>query len=97
MEMPVCPISSSISLSGVLMRLASVANVLDRMQELQKLWDDALVDAAKANAAKENTAEDGGVQEQARRKYWRPELNEDEWNLLNRRMEKRTRQRQTIS
>ena len=83
-----CPISSSISLSGVLMRLASVANVLDRMQELQKLWDDALVDAAKANAAKENTAEDGGVQEQARRKYWRPELNEDEWNLLNRRMEK---------
>ena len=88
MEMSVCPISSSISLSGVLMRLASVANVLDRMQELQKLWDDALVDAAKANAAKENTAEDGGVQEQARRKYWRPELNEDEWNLLNRRMEK---------
>lgn len=39
--------------------------MLDRMVELQKLWDDALVDAAKANAAKENTAGDGGAQERA--------------------------------
>lgn len=61
--------------------------MLDRMDALQRLWDNALVDAAKANAAKENTAVDGGVQEQARGKYWRPELNADEWNLLNRRME----------
>lgn len=36
--------------------------MLDRMVELQRLWDDALVDAAKANAAKENSAWDGGVQ-----------------------------------
>ena len=40
--------------------------MLDRMVELQKLWDDALVDAAKVKAAKENTAGDGSVQEQAR-------------------------------
>lgn len=39
--------------------------MLDRMVELQKLWDDALVDAAKTRAAKENTAGDGSVQEQA--------------------------------
>ena len=32
--------------------------MLDRMVELQKIWDDALVDAAKANAAKENAAGD---------------------------------------
>ena len=61
--------------------------MLDRMAELQKLWDDALVDAARTKAAKENTAGSGGVQEQARGKYWRPELNADEWTLLNRRME----------
>ena len=61
--------------------------MLDRMAELQKLWDDALVDAAKTNAAKENTADHGGVQEQARGKCWRPELNADEWTLLNWRME----------
>lgn len=62
--------------------------MLDRMVELQKLWDDALVDAAKANAANENTAGDGGVQESSRGKYWRPDLNQQEWSLLNRRMEK---------
>lgn len=39
--------------------------MLDRMVELQKLWDDALVDAATVKAAKENTAGMGGVQEQA--------------------------------
>lgn len=32
--------------------------MLDRMVELQKLWDDALVDAAKVKAAKENAAGD---------------------------------------
>lgn len=32
--------------------------MLDRMVELQKLWDDALVDAAKTKAAKENAAGD---------------------------------------
>lgn len=41
--------------------------MLDRMQELQKIWDDALVDAAKTKAAKENTAWDGGVQHSERK------------------------------
>lgn len=51
--------------------------MLDRMQELQKLWDDALVDAAKTKAAKENTAGDGSVQEQARQAYENKNLAED--------------------
>lgn len=51
--------------------------MLDRMVELQRLWDDALVDAAKANAANENTAGDGGVQEQARQAYENKNLAED--------------------
>lgn len=48
--------------------------MLDRMVELQKLWDDALVDAAKANAAKENTAGDGSV---PRKAYENKNLAED--------------------
>lgn len=51
--------------------------MLDRMQELQKLWDDALVDAANVKAAKENTAGDGSVQEQARQAYENKNLAED--------------------
>ena len=51
--------------------------MLDRMVELQKLWDDALVDAVKTRAAKENTAGDGGVQEQARQAYENKNLAED--------------------
>ena len=83
-----CPISSGISLSGVLTRLASVANVLDRMQELQKLWDDALVDVAKTRARRTGEIASNGVQESSRGKYWRPDLNQQEWSLLNQRMEK---------
>lgn len=51
--------------------------MLDRMVELQKIWDDALVDAAKTKAAKENTAGGGGVQEQARQAYENKNLAED--------------------
>lgn len=51
--------------------------MLDRMVELQKLWDDALVDAAKTKAAKENTTGDGSVQEQARQAYENKNLAED--------------------
>lgn len=88
MEMSVCPISSSISFSGALMRLASVANVLDRMQELQKLWDDALVDAARTKAGNNGDTASGSTQESSLGKYWQPDLNQQEWSLLNRRMEK---------
>ncbi len=62
--------------------------MLDRMVELQKLWDDALVDAAKVNAGRAGEIASNGVQESSRGKYWRPDLNQQEWSLLNRRMEK---------
>jgi hypothetical protein len=62
--------------------------MLDRMVELQKLWDDALVDAAKVKAGRAGEIASNGVQESPRGKYWRPDLNQQEWSLLNRRMEK---------
>lgn len=62
--------------------------MLDRMVELQKIWDDALVDAAKVNAGRAGEIASNGVQESSRGKYWRPDLNQQEWSLLNRRMEK---------
>lgn len=62
--------------------------MLDRMQELQKLWDDALVDAAKTKAGNNGNPASGNTQESSRGKYWRPDLNQQEWSLLNRRMEK---------
>lgn len=43
--------------------------MLDRMVELQKLWDDALVDAAKTRAAKENAADHGDVQHSIREEF----------------------------
>lgn len=43
--------------------------MLDRMVELQKIWDDALVDAAKTRAAKENTADHGDVQHSIREEF----------------------------
>lgn len=62
--------------------------MLDRMVELQKIWDDALVDAAKVNAGRAGEIASNGVQESSRGKYWRPDLNQQEWSLLNRRMGK---------
>lgn len=62
--------------------------MLDRMVELQKIWDDALVDAAKVNAGRAGEIASNGVQESSRGKYWRPDLNQQEWSLLNRQMEK---------
>ena len=43
--------------------------MLDRMVELQKIWDDALVDAAKTRTAKENTADHGDVQHSIREEF----------------------------
>lgn len=62
--------------------------MLDRMVELQKLWDDALVDAAKTKAGNNGDTASGRTQESSRGKYLRPDLNQQEWSLLNRRMEK---------
>ena len=61
------------------------------LEELQQRWDDALVGASrnlqrsKAEAANK-AAESDGEKASVRGKYWRPNLNRSEWNLLNRRM-----------
>ena len=62
--------------------------MLDRMVELQKLWDDALVDAAKTRAGNDGDTASGRTQKSSRGKYLRPDLNQQEWSLLNRQMEK---------
>ena len=62
--------------------------MLDRMVELQKLWDDALVDAAKTRAGNNGDTASGRTQKSSRGKYLRPDLNQQEWSLLNRQMEK---------
>lgn len=61
------------------------------LEELQKRWDDALVGASRnlqrSRAEAENkAAESDGKKASVRGKYWRPNLNRSEWNLLNRRM-----------
>ena len=53
-------------------------------QELQKIWDDALVDAARNGRGAQET--ENRAQASARKKYWRPDLAENEWRLLERRM-----------
>lgn len=61
------------------------------LEELQKRWDDALVGASrnlqrsKAEAARK-AVEKAEEKASVRGKYWRPDLNRTEWNLLNRRL-----------
>lgn len=55
--------------------------------ELQKIWDNALVRAAENRQRAQSGQETGAAaQYQARGKYWRPDLKNDEWRLLERRM-----------
>ena len=62
------------------------------LEELQKRWDDALVGASrnlqrsKAEAARK-AVEKAEEKASVRGKYWRPDLNRSEWDLLNRRLE----------
>ena len=62
------------------------------LEELQKRWDDALVGASQnlqrsRAEAEDKAAESAGEKASVRGKYWRPDLNRSEWNLLNRRLE----------
>lgn len=56
------------------------------LEELQKRWDDALVGASRNLQRSRAEAESAGEKASVRGKYWRPDLNRSEWNLLNRRM-----------
>ena len=57
------------------------------LEELQKRWDDALVGASRNLQRSKVEAESAGEKASVRGKYWRPDLNRSEWNLLNRRLE----------
>ena len=57
------------------------------LEELQKRWDDALVGASRNLQRSRAEAESAGEKASVRGKYWWPDLNRSEWNLLNRRME----------
>ena len=56
------------------------------LEELQKRWDDALVGASRNLQRSRAEAESAGEKASVRGKYWRPDLNRSEWNLLNRRL-----------
>lgn len=59
------------------------------LQKIADLWQTAYDKAAETVAGTSDEAEtnaDGTSKMQIRKKYWRPDLNRSEWNLLNRRM-----------
>ena len=57
------------------------------LEQLQQRWDDALVGASRNLQRSRAEAESAGEKASVRGKYWRPDLNRSEWNLLNRRLE----------
>lgn len=63
-------------------------------QELQEIWDNALVDASRNGRGMVET--DNRAQASARKKYWRPDLAENEWRLLERRMGEEIRSRENF-
>ena len=63
-------------------------------QELQEIWDNALVDAVRNGRGTVET--DTRLQASPRKKYWRPDLTENEWRLLERRMRKEIGSRENI-
>lgn len=63
-------------------------------QELQEIWDNALVDAARNGRGTVET--DNRAQASARKKYWRPDLTENEWRLLERQMGEEIRSRENF-
>ena len=63
-------------------------------QELQEIWDNALVDAVRNGRGTVRT--DTRVQASPRKKYWRPDLTENEWRLLERRMRKEIGSRENL-
>ena len=55
-------------------------------RELQEIWDNALMDAARNNRGTARETAESRQQASSRKKYWRPDLAENEWQLLERRM-----------
>ncbi len=67
-----------------------VAQMRDSIEQIQQLFTKGLQDASAnyqaANGQKSNS--DNADSKASRRDYWRPKLNQQEWNLLNREMDR---------
>lgn len=73
-----------IALEGLQADRTESRAMMQYARELQEIWDNALMDAARNNRG----AVEAESRQQAspRKKYWRPDLAENEWRLLERRM-----------
>lgn len=73
-----------IALEGLQADRTESRAMMQYARELQEIWDNALMDAARNNRGTAETE----IRQQAspRKKYWRPDLAENEWRLLERRM-----------
>ena len=73
-----------IALEGLQADRTESRAMMQYARELQEIWDNTLMDAARNNRGTAETE----IRQQAspRKKYWRPDLAENEWRLLERRM-----------
>ncbi len=67
-----------------------VAQMKDAIEKIQELFTDALIDASEnyQSANGQKSGSDNTDSKASRRDYWRPKLNQQEWNLLNREMDR---------
>ena len=73
-----------IALEGLQADRTESRAMLQYARELQEIWDNALMDAARNNRG--TVEAESRQQASPRKKYWRPDLAENEWRLLERRM-----------
>lgn len=75
-----------IALEGLQADRTESRTMMQYARELQEIWDNALVDAARNNRGTARETAESRQQASSRKKYWRPDLAENEWQLLERRM-----------
>lgn len=73
-----------IALEGLQTDRTESRAMMQYARELQEIWDNALMDAARNNRG--TVEAESRQQASPRKKYWRPDLTENEWQLLERRM-----------
>lgn len=73
-----------IALEGLQADRTESRAMMQYARELQEIWDNALMDAARNNRG--TMEAESRQQASPRKKYWRPDLAENEWRLLERRM-----------
>lgn len=75
-----------IALEGLQADRTESRAMMQYARELQEIWDNALMDAARNNRGTARETAESRQQASSRKKYWRPDLAENEWQLLERRM-----------